>query len=829
MEKVKEEIDEIFTNGIKNAISNPQESYKLGEEIFNLSSKITYEYGIAKSYLLKAYAGQFLGTYAEAYGYVNLALPVFIKYNDLKNQASAYNTLGFIYHYYEDHQNRLQVNLKSLAIRKKIKDNDGYMRSLNNTGDTYLKLHEYANALNYFNDCLKYIQGNARMLAVVYSNIAETNFNLKKYDLALNYVEESMKHCQSLGLSESIYYNLYIKSLIYNKLGNFSSAILQLEQAFDLLNNEEEPDEVNLINLYKESSYAYEKLNNYENSLNCLKKHFLLEKTIQNRKQEKEIKSIQFKNEITSLQNISIELSKLVETRTKELEETLETERNISYFTQELNNTNTFHEILWKLVKSCISKLNLEDCVVYLIDEKSQLLIQKAAFGPKSSSDEKITNPITIKIGDGIVGAVAKKGKYELISDTSKDKRYIIDDDIRYSELAVPIFYEKKVIGVIDSEHSKRNFYTNRHITIFKLLANIVESRIGYLKKQEAKQQLQEKIIQINENLEKEVKRKSKENTQLNHKILDQEKKAIIGEMSTILAHELNNPLATIKGGNEAIIYLFNKLLNSNFLEFITPEEIEFIIEKTHSNFEKTNRPRSTRRNNLEQSNKIKHLLHNNVDKDMINLFLEANLENVDEIKKVQNFKNSRFTLNLLRDINMINGFSKAILESVSTASNVVTELKNLAYYDDNSEKKKIILLTNFESLQVHISLRYPKAVFNLDIKKHHYIFGNEFRTIQLWSNLFYLIVDCCSFTNETVLDIKTSTNKKKTHIIMRCNPSEKISDIFNKNILNYRLSEETNSSIKLKLNIVHSILIEHKAKLKCTSNKGIIQFEILF
>lgn len=829
MEEVKEEIDKIFTNGIKNSISNPKESYNLSEEIYNLSNKIKYEHGIAKSYLLKAYAGQFLGTYAQAYEFVNLALPIFIKYKDLKNQASAYNTLGFIYHYFEDHKNRLQVNLKSLAIRKKIKDYDGYMRSLNNTGDTYLKLHEYVNALNYFNDCLKYIQGNARMLAVVYSNIAETNFNLKKYDLALNYVEESMNHCESLDLSELIYYNLYIKSLIYNKLGNYNSAILQLEQAFDLLNNEEEPDEVNLRGLYSEAAYAYEELKDYTNSLNCLKKHFLLEKTIQNRKQEKEIKSIQFKNEITSLQNKSIELSKLVETRTKELEETLETERNISYFTQELNNANTLHEILWKLVKSCISKLNLEDCVVYLIDDKSQLLIQKAAFGPKSSKDEKITNPITIKIGDGIVGTVAKNGKYELIPDTSLDARYIIDDAMRQSELAVPIFYKKKVIGVIDSEHSKRNFYTTRHITIFKLLANIVESRIGNLKEQEAKQQLQEKIVQINENLENEVKRKSKENTQLNHKILDQEKKAIIGEMSTILAHELNNPLATIKGGNEAMIYLFNKLLNSNFLEFITQEEIEFIIEKTHSSIEKANRSKSFRRNHLERSRKIQHLLDNNVDEDLIDLFIEANLENLDEIKKVQNFKNSRFTLNVLKDVNSINVFSSAILKSVGTASNVVAELKNLVKYDDNSEKKKINLLTNFESLQVHISLRYPNTVFNFDIKKQHSIIGNEFRTIQLWSNLFYLIMETCSFNTDPILNIESSANKKTTCIKIECNPSEIVSHLFNKNILNYRLSEEIDGSIKLNLNIIHSILIEHRAKLNCTCNKGIIQFEIIF
>jgi len=829
MEVKKEKIDEIFTDGMSNSISNPKEAYRIGEELFDLSSSIQYDHGIAKSYLLKAYSGQFLGFHSQAYAYLHLALPFFVKYKDLKNQASAYNALGFIYYYFEDHQKRLEVNLKSLAIRKKIKDIDGYMRSLNNTGDTYLKLHNYEDALKHFNDCLKYTNGNVRMLAIVNSNIAETNYCMKNFDLALTYVDESMEHCETLNLSELIYYNLYIKSLIYNKLSNFSSAIIQLEQAQNLFYHNNEGDEVDLKNLYKETAYAYEKLGDFENSLKYSKKHFLLEKTLQLRKQEKEIKSFQFQNEISTLQSEAARLSKIVESRTKELEDALETERNISYFTQELNNANTLHEILWKLVKSCISKLNLEDCVVYLIDEKSQLLVQQAAFGPKSKEDEKITDPITIKIGNGIVGSVAKSGKHELISDTSKDKRYIIDDDIRYSELAVPIFYQKKVIGVIDSEHRERNFYTNRHVTIFKLLANIIESRIGNLKEQEAKQKLQEEIIQINKNLEKEVKRKSKENTELNHKIVEQEKKAVIGEMSSIIAHELNSPLATIKGGSEAIIYLFNKLLNSDFLESVTPEEIEFIIAKTNSNIQKKNESKSSRRNYSKYSNELKSLLNNKINEELIELFIDTDIYNPDEIRKIQKFKNPVFTLNLLKDINTINSFNGAISKSVKTASNVVTELKNLAKYEDNTELKKIQLLTNFESLQVHILLHYPNSTFNFDIKKQHYIFGNELRTIQLWSNIIYLIMDSCSFKNEAILNIKSSTQKKNTHIIISCTPSEMIGKFFNKNILNYRLSEDIENSIKLKLNIIHSILIEHKAKLDCTANKGILSFKLIF
>ncbi|MEI9909964.1 MAG: GAF domain-containing protein [Bacteroidota bacterium] len=61
-----------------------------------------------------------------------------------------------------------------------------------------------------------------------------------------------------------------------------------------------------------------------------------------------------------------------------------------------------------------------------------------------------------IEVGKGIVGSVASSGKAEIITDTTKDPRYIVDDERRFSEISVPIVYDGKVLGVIDCEHSKK-------------------------------------------------------------------------------------------------------------------------------------------------------------------------------------------------------------------------------------------------------------------------------------------------------------------------------------------------------------------------------------
>ena len=818
-----------FEEWMESSNSNPQASYERGEKFLSNSIRVSDKYGIAKSQLLLAYSGQFLGLHAQSFEYINTALPVFIEFKDLKSQASSYNTLGFIYYYFDDHENRLDVNLKSLEISKEINDENGIIRSLNNTGDTYLELEKYHQALELFHESLSLCVQNKRLKAIIMSNIAEAYLFIKKHDQALSFVDDSIIFAKDLKMYNLVFENYSIKSHIYNNLKNWKSSIEQLELASILINSNIIFDEYSLKRLYKSASIAYEQSNDYKLSLKYLKKHFELVKNFKENQQKKEIKSIQFKKEISQLKHKTSQLELTIHERTKELEQALEAEKHVSYFTQELTNTNNLDEVLWKLVKSCISKLDLEDCVVYLLDDEEGVLVQKAAYGPKSPSDEQIESPITIRLGDGIVGSVAKYGKHEMINDTSKDMRYIVDDDIRYSELAVPIFYENKVIGVIDSEHSEKNFFNKRHISLFRMLASLVQSRIGKLKEQEEKQILQEKIIKINNSLEKKIKVKSKENTQLNHKILEQEKKAIIGEMSAIITHELNTPLATIKGGNEAILFLFNKILNSNFIELINKDEMDFIINKTDVFTRRVKSEKEAPKNQSLNSSDFKKLGLKTENKNLIKSIKKSKIIETTDIDKLVEFKNTEFILDILNDIDTIINFNDVILKSVGRATNVVDDLKSLAEYDENPEKRKILLLNNFEGLQVHISLSHPEAKFEFDLNTTHYIFGNEFRTIQLWSNIIHLIIDNCKFKKHPEFIIKSIKNDSNTSITISCKPSSIITEMFNKDILNNRFLDDIEGSEKLKLNIIQNILIEHRAKLKCSNNDELLRFEILF
>ena len=142
--------------------------------------------------------------------------------DDKKNQAAAYNTLGFIYNYFDDHSNRLDVNLQSLKIRKQIGDKDGFMRSLNNTGDAYLWLGKNTEALKYFKKCLAVTStSDQRMLSVVHSNIADSYYRMNQYPKAIKALQLSNKFAQEIKFESILSCNILILSRIYNEQNEF--------------------------------------------------------------------------------------------------------------------------------------------------------------------------------------------------------------------------------------------------------------------------------------------------------------------------------------------------------------------------------------------------------------------------------------------------------------------------------------------------------------------------------------------------------------------------------------------------------------------------------
>ncbi|MFY0594616.1 PAS domain S-box protein [Roseivirga sp.] len=150
----------------------------------------------------------------------------------------------------------------------------------------------------------------------------------------------------------------------------------------------------------------------------------------------------------------------------------------INGFVTKLLNDETLFEIAWEIAENVIEEFGFEDCVIYVLNESTNKLTQLAAYGAKSTKNRMVVDPIEIELGVGIVGAVAKSGIAEIIKDTTRDPRYIVDDAKRLSEITVPIVADGNVIGIIDSEHSDKNYFSDTHMEILTTVATLASNRL---------------------------------------------------------------------------------------------------------------------------------------------------------------------------------------------------------------------------------------------------------------------------------------------------------------------------------------------------------------
>ena len=191
--------------------------------------------------------------------------------------------------------------------------------------------------------------------------------------------------------------------------------------------------------------------------------------------------------------HLNIEMQKII----KSLKENERYLKGINRFASTILKQNTIDEIIWEVTDNLVKELGVVDCVIYLLDDQKKNLIQRAVYGPKQLGKQKIKNPIVIPVGKGIVGTVAKTGISELLMDTSSDSRYIIDDDVRLSEITVPIIADGDVIGIIDSEHPEKNYFTPAHLEKLQTVANLVSSRMKDAINQEKLYAAQQSILKL--------------------------------------------------------------------------------------------------------------------------------------------------------------------------------------------------------------------------------------------------------------------------------------------------------------------------------------------
>jgi len=160
---------------------------------------------------------------------------------------------------------------------------------------------------------------------------------------------------------------------------------------------------------------------------------------------------------------VAIENARLLE-HEREYTSTLETLAEVA---REFGSILNLDELLTRLASVTRRVIDYRTFGILLVNDETRELEMKTAV---RYGDQRV--PTRVKMGDGLVGYAALHKEPVLVSDVSKDPRYIpVVEDIR-SELVVPLMVKDRCIGVFDLESPELDAFRKSDIEIMTLFAS---------------------------------------------------------------------------------------------------------------------------------------------------------------------------------------------------------------------------------------------------------------------------------------------------------------------------------------------------------------------
>lgn len=129
-------------------------------------------------------------------------------------------------------------------------------------------------------------------------------------------------------------------------------------------------------------------------------------------------------------------------------------------------------ELLRLIVSVTAEIMNSKISSLMLLDNDKKELVVRAT----QSISEAYNKKPNIKLGYGIAGEVALQNKPIIVSDLTKDARYLNQDIAKKEKLcslaSIPMSVKGKVIGVLNCYTSKKHDFTKTELNLLTALAN---------------------------------------------------------------------------------------------------------------------------------------------------------------------------------------------------------------------------------------------------------------------------------------------------------------------------------------------------------------------
>jgi PAS domain S-box-containing protein len=413
----------------------------------------------------------------------------------------------------------------------------------------------------------------------------------------------------------------------------------------------------------------------------------------------------------------------------------------------------------------------------------------------------------------------------------SNFKHLLEIQDIK-SLIAIPMMDGKTCTGFIgfDSVKDVHTFNETDKIILdlFSEMVVNINKRTQFI---QAIEDANRRYVDINEGLEKIIAEKTAKNNELTQNMANQDKLAMIGEITAGITHDLNTPIGAIKVGAESIQYTLKHLFDSILakctfeqLHFACALEIDPNVQMFIGGLQTMRETQAMRQFLEDQYSQLEDR------EEIANALVKARIQphQTTVIKQLLGSDNPIALIDLVYHIHSIRTFINTVLEAGDKAASVI---KNLRFYlkeGDVHHKTEVRLYDNIKTVLNVFSHQLKHGIdLHFNIPSDLVVLGYETKLYQLWSNLIKNAIDAIGEKGQLHIEgrkLGHSVEIKVSNTGVPI-PKELQEKIFDK----FFTTKGGKNGTGLGLSIVRKVVDEHHAKINVESNEHVTSFIVTF
>ncbi|TGK87539.1 HAMP domain-containing protein [Leptospira noumeaensis] len=335
----------------------------------------------------------------------------------------------------------------------------------------------------------------------------------------------------------------------------------------------------------------------------------------------------------------------------------------------------------------------------------------------------------------------------------------------------------------------------------------------------DARHQLEQKIEERTESLNQTILELKETQEQL----LQAERMSTLGKIAASVAHEINNPLAAIKGSIQFIKE------GQSFGENVNKTDNDLLAEKFISEFKNQRRSEVTSR--FKRKKELIAFFKSKSIPDPISLAdtcFDFKMEVVpEEFQKLFDTEEGRFLFqSKLNDF--VIGFHLGIIETaVERASKIVFALKHHSYSGPKESQKLLSLKEGIDSVLSMYSTSWKQNIeIDWKVESDPVILGHADELVQVWTNLIYNSIQACPKDGGKIR-IFLKEESAEALITIEDNGKGIPADILPRIFEPFFTTKELGMGTGLGLSIVQKIIQNHNGNIHVESEPGKTLFSI--